>query len=92
MAACVGGALSQDDLFRLIDSCGFRVLDTQSCTREAAEMAERVHDRLRGARILGGDRIVGSKLVIDEAIEMAAAARAAIEQGALDYAIFAAAR
>jgi ubiquinone/menaquinone biosynthesis C-methylase UbiE len=91
-AACVGGALSQDDLFRLIDSRGFRVLDKQSCTPEAAEMAERVYDRLRGARVLGADRIVGSKLVIDEAIEMAAAARGAIAQGALDYAIFAAAR
>jgi arsenite methyltransferase len=91
-AACVGGALSRDDLLGLIDSSGFRVLDTQSCTREAAEMAERVHDRLRGARLIGADRIVGSALAIDEAIEMAAAARAAIAQGALDYAIFAAAR
>jgi SAM-dependent methyltransferase len=91
-AACVGGALSQDDLFRLIDSCGFRVLDAQSCTQDAAEMADRVYDRLRGARILGADRIVGSTHVIEDAIEMAAAARAAIAQGALDYAIFAAAR
>jgi hypothetical protein len=42
--------------------------------------------------MLGADRIIGSTLVIEEAIEMAAAARAAIAQGALDYAIFAAAR
>ena len=91
-AACVGGALSRDDLLRLLDSSGFRVLDIQSCTREAAEMAERVHDRLRGARIMGADRIVGSALAIEQAIEMAAAARAAIARGALDYAIFAAAR
>ena len=91
-AACVGGALSRDDLLRLIDSSGFRLLDIRLCTREAAEMAERVHDRLRGARIMGADRIVGSALAIEQAIEMAAAARAAIEQGALDYAIFAAAR
>jgi SAM-dependent methyltransferase len=91
-AACVGGALSRDDLLGLIDSSGFRVLDTQSCTREAAEMAERVYDRLRGARLIGADRIVGSARAIEEAIEMAAAAREAIAQGALDYAIFAAAR
>jgi arsenite methyltransferase len=91
-AACVGGALSRDDLLRLIDSGGFRVLDTRSCRREAAELAERVYDRLRGARILGADRIIGSMPAIEEAIEMAAAAREAIAQGALDYAIVAAAR
>jgi hypothetical protein len=68
------------------------VLATQSCTQEAAEMADRVYDRLRGARILGVARIIGSALAIEEAIEMAAAARATIAQGALDYAIFAAAR
>jgi hypothetical protein len=55
-------------------------------------MAERVYDRLRGARILGADRIVGSTQVIEDAIEMADAARAAIADGALDYAMFAAAR
>jgi hypothetical protein len=55
-------------------------------------MAERLYDRLRGARILGADRIIGSALAIEEAIEMAAAAREAIAEGALDYAIFAAAR
>jgi ubiquinone/menaquinone biosynthesis C-methylase UbiE len=91
-AACVGTALSRDDLLELLASNGFRLLDTQSCSREAAEMAERVYDRLRGARILGADRIVGAALAIEEAIEIAAAARAAIAQGALDYAIFAAAR
>jgi hypothetical protein len=55
-------------------------------------MAERVYDRLRGARIFGADRLVGSSLVIECAIELAAAARRAIAQGALDYVILAAAR
>jgi ubiquinone/menaquinone biosynthesis C-methylase UbiE len=91
-AACVGTALSREDLLRLLASTDFRVLETLSCTHEAADMAERVYDRLRGARILGGDRIVGSALAIEQAIEMAAAARAAIANGPLDYAIFAAAR
>ena len=91
-AACVGGALSRRELSRLLASAGFRVLATTSCTQEAAAMAERVYDRLRGARILGADRIVGAALAIEEAIEIAAAARAAIAQGALDYAIVAAAR
>jgi hypothetical protein len=55
-------------------------------------MAERVHDRLRGARILGIGRLTGSAWAIEQAIAMATAARAAIAQDALDYAIFAAAR
>jgi arsenite methyltransferase len=91
-AACVGTALSRDEVPRLLATSGFRVLATQSCTQEAAAMAERVHDRLRGARILGVARIIGLALAIEEAIEMAAAAREAIAQGALDYGIFAAAR
>jgi ubiquinone/menaquinone biosynthesis C-methylase UbiE len=91
-AACVGTALSREELLRLLAAGGLRVLATQSCTQEAVEMAERVYDRLRGARILGAGRIIGSARAIEEAIEMAAAARRAIAQGALDYAIFAAAR
>lgn len=89
-ATCVGAALSRQELVRALASAGFRVLATRACTREAAEMAERVHDRLRGARILGAAQIIGSARVIEEAIAMAAEARAAIAQGALDYAIFAA--
>lgn len=91
-AACVGTALSREDLARELSSGGFRVLGTQSCTQEAADMAERVYDRLRGGRILGIGRLTGSPQAIEEAIDMALAARMAIEQGALDYAIFAAAR
>jgi SAM-dependent methyltransferase len=91
-AACVGSALGREDLQRLLASSGFRLLAVRSCTEEAAEMAERVHDRLRGARILGADRTAAPALAIKEAIAMAAAAREAIAQGALDYAIFAAER
>jgi ubiquinone/menaquinone biosynthesis C-methylase UbiE len=90
--ACVGTAVSREELLRLLRSSGFRVLGTQLCTQEAAEMAERVYDRLRGARLVGADRMTGPALLIKEAIAMAAAARAAIAEGALDYAIFAAAR
>lgn len=91
-AACVGTALSREELLRFLAAGGFRVLVTEACTREAGEMAERVYDRLRGARILGANRIIASGLAIEDAIEMAAAAREAIARGALDYAIFAAAR
>jgi SAM-dependent methyltransferase len=90
--ACVGDALSRAALLRLLTTGGFHVLATRSCTQEAAEMAERVYDRLRGARMLGVDRIPGSPLAIGEAIEMVEAARGAITQGLLDYAIVAAVR
>jgi SAM-dependent methyltransferase len=91
-AACVGGALSRAELLRCLASNGFHLLAVRSCAEDAAEMAERVRDRLRGARILGAGRVAGSAPAIEESIEMAAAAREAIAQGALDYAIFAAAR
>ena len=88
-AACVGTALSRAQLRQLLDTSGFDLLAVQSCTGEAAHMAERVHDRLRGARIVVGDQ-VGLASTLAEAIVMAEAARHAIEQGALDYAILAA--
>ena len=91
-AACVGSALSRDDLVQELESGGFRLLAAQSCSEEAAHMAERVYDRLRGARILGIGPLIGSPLAIEQAIEMATAARTAIAQATLDYAIFAAAR
>jgi SAM-dependent methyltransferase len=89
-AACVGAALSRADLLQLLDLAGFDLLAEQSCTREATEMADRVHDRLRGARILVTDQMPGLARTLAEAIAIADAARHAIEQGALDYAIFAA--
>jgi SAM-dependent methyltransferase len=91
-AACVGSALCREDLLRLLASTGFRLLTIRSCSEDAAEIAERVRDRLRGARVLGAGRIAGLAPAIEESIEMAVAARQAIAQGALDYTIFAAAR
>jgi arsenite methyltransferase len=90
--ACVGTALSREELLQLLRSSGFRLLGIESCTTEAAELAERVYDRLRGTRLLGADRMIGSALPIKDAVAMAKAAREAIADGALDYAIFAAAR
>ena len=90
-AACIGTALSRAQLGQLLDLAGFDLLTTQPCTREAAHMAQRVHDRLRGARIVAGGQ-VGLAPTLAEAIAMADAARYAIEQGALDYAILTATR
>lgn len=109
--ACVGGARSREGYERLITGAGLRLIATESRDTDAAKLAERVHDRLRGARLLGLDsthgtgagraadfpRQVGeirgsSPLAIEEAIELVAAARGAIADGALGYAIFVAAR
>jgi SAM-dependent methyltransferase len=90
-AACIGTALSRAGLRQLLDVAGFDVIADQHCTCEAAQMAERVHDRLRGARIVVSDQ-AGLAHTLSRAIAMVGAARDAIERGALDYAILAATR
>jgi ubiquinone/menaquinone biosynthesis C-methylase UbiE len=90
-AACIGAALSLEELRRLLDVASFDLLTIEPCTGEAAEMAQRVHDRLRGARILLGGQD-GLAPTLAEAIALAEAARHAIDEGALDYAILTATR
>jgi arsenite methyltransferase len=90
--ACIGEALSRDGYEDLLAGAGLRPTAIESRDEDAAAFAERVHDRLRGARVLGLDRMAGSPVAIEEAIEVLGAARRAIAQGALGYAIFAAAR
>jgi arsenite methyltransferase len=88
--ACVGGALSPEGYEDLIGDAGLRVTAFVSRDEDAAALADRVHDRLRGARIMGLDRMAGSPVATEEALELVDAARSAIAQGALGYAIFAA--
>lgn len=88
--ACVGEALSREGYEELLAGAGLRVTAYESHTADAASLAERVHDRLRGARLLGLDRAEGVPLATSEAIEMVRAARKAIDEGALGYAIMAA--
>jgi arsenite methyltransferase len=88
--ACVGEALSREGYEDLLAGAGLHPTGVESCDEEAAALAERVHDRLRAARILGVDRMEGSPVAIGEAIELVRAARRAIARGALGYAIFAA--
>jgi arsenite methyltransferase len=109
--ACVGGARSLEGYEELLADAGLRLITTESRDDDAGALAERVHDRLRGARLLGLDSAYGtaarraadfprqvgeirtsSPLAIDEAIELVAAARGAIADGALGYAIFVAER
>ena len=63
-----------------------------SAEGDAARFAERIEDRLRGARLLGLDRFAGSPFDIREGIELIRLARRSIDEGAIGYAIFAASR
>jgi SAM-dependent methyltransferase len=88
--ACVGEAMSERGYERLLTEAGFRPTAVERRDADAATLAERVEDRLRGARLLGLDRAAGSPIATADAIEIVAAARRAIADGALGYAIIAA--
>jgi arsenite methyltransferase len=90
--ACVGSALPRAGYEKLLADAGLAVDAVESLDREAATLAERIEDRLRGARLLGVDRFDGSPFGIEEAIELVALAQRAIDHGTLGYAIFAASR
>ena len=90
--ACIGGALSVNGYGDLIAAADLCLTGIERRDDDAAALAERVHDRLRGARILGFDSPVSTPIGIDEAVALVAAARYAIAQGALGYAIFTAER
>lgn len=90
--ACVGSALPVSGYRELLVAAGFRPVAVESRAEDAAELAQRVEDRLRGARLLGLDRAAGSPIEIGIAIELVGAARRAISEGALGYAILAASR
>jgi SAM-dependent methyltransferase len=90
--ACVGEALSRTGYEELLADAGLRVTAVEPRNEDAAELAERVFDRLRGARVMGLRGMEGSPMAPDEALELVATAREAIAKGTLGYAIFAAAR
>jgi arsenite methyltransferase len=88
--ACVGDALPRQGYEDLLAWAGLRVTAAESRHEDAAVLARRVEDRLRGARILGFDSGVGSAITTDEAIELIRSAQRAIADGALGYTLFAA--
>jgi arsenite methyltransferase len=90
--ACIGEGLSRNGYLDLLAGAGLRPTAIESRDEDAAALAERVHDRLRGARVLGVDRAAGSPIATEEGIALVGAARRAIGEGALGYAIFAATR
>lgn len=88
--ACVGEARSLARYRELLDDADLRVTDVESRTADAKALADRVLDRLRAARVLGLGSTEATPFSIGEAIELGRAARRAIEEGALGYAIIAA--
>jgi arsenite methyltransferase len=88
---CVGGSLPGAGYERLLSDHGLRTFAVERLDAEADQLAGRVEDRLRAARMLA--RSSGSNwssFPIDEAIEGAQLARRAIADGVLGYAIIAA--
>jgi arsenite methyltransferase len=91
--ACVGEALSAEQLARLLEEHGFWISVMELRRDDAAAMAVGVEDRLRGIRILGAGGF-GSILPggVEEAIELARVARREIDRWNLGYTIFGARR
>jgi arsenite methyltransferase len=85
--ACVGSALTRGGYETLLADAGLEVDAVESLDREAARLAERIEERLRGARLLGIGRLEGSPFDVEEAIELVGSARRAISDGAIGYAI-----
>jgi arsenite methyltransferase len=90
--ACVGSALDRCGYQDLLIGAGLELYAVQDRSADAVRLAERVEERLRGARLLGLDRFAGSPFDIEEAIELVRLGRRSIDEGALGYAIFAASR
>jgi arsenite methyltransferase len=90
--ACVGSALRLKGYEQLLEEAGFELLAVESQDADAARLAERVEDRLRGLRLLGSDRFDGSPFGVEEAIHLTRLARRAIANGSLGYMILAARR
>jgi hypothetical protein len=88
--ACVGSALTRAGYEELLAEAGLEMDAVESLDREAAGLAERIEERLRGARLLGLGRLAGSPFDVEEAIELTRLAKAAIEDGSIGYSIFAA--
>ncbi len=92
LVACVGDALDRPGYERLLTASGLDVVAVEERDGDAAALARRVHDRLRGARVLGLEPLAGAPLTIDAAVALLDRVRRAIDEGALGYTIFVAER
>jgi arsenite methyltransferase len=88
--ACVGSALDRCGYEDLLIGAGLEVFAVEDRAADAARFAERIEERLRGARLLGLARFAGSPFGVDEALDLVRLAQRSIEEGAIGYSIFAA--
>ncbi len=88
--ACVGDALPPGGHAALLSANGFEVLTEEDRRADAVAMADRVTDRLRGAKVLGLGALIPVEGGAPAAIERAAEARAAILDGTIGYTVLSA--
>ena len=83
--ACVGEALPPGAHRALIEEAGFELIAEEDRSADAIEMADRIVDRLRGAKVLGLDELVPLEGGAEAALELAGEARGAIADGRIGY-------
>lgn len=86
--ACVGAALPEQGYLDLLAAAGFESGQVERATDDVMRLTEGVRTRLRGAKILGFEDLVPIDGGLKHAIKLAGDAKAAIRDGALDYAVF----
>jgi arsenite methyltransferase len=90
--ACVGEALPPRAHRELLEDAGFEVLAEEDCTMDALEMADRIADRVRGAKVLGLDDLFPLDGGAGAALQLLGEARAAIADGRIGYVLVTARR
>jgi arsenite methyltransferase len=90
--ACVGEALPHRGHRELFESAGLQVVAEEDRSADAIAMADRITDRLRGAKIVGLDGLLPVEGGTRAAIELVAEAREAIADGRIGYSLLHAVR
>lgn len=90
--ACVGAALPPGGHRELLEGAGFELLAEEDRSADAIAMADRIADRLRGAKVAGLDAMLPVEGGARTALELVAEARHAIADGRIGYTLVAAVR
>jgi arsenite methyltransferase len=90
--ACVGDALAPGAHRELLEGAGFEVLVEEDRSADAAEMADGIADRLRGAKVLGLDHLIPLDGRAPAALKLVREARDAIADGRIGYTLVSAVR
>jgi len=85
--ACLGGARPLEEIVAQLAAAGLVVEETERRTEALAELIERVDARLRAARVMEHGLPDSLRDGIGRGLELAAAARAAVEAGSLGYGV-----